>query len=125
MFQLRYITIVGNGTATVNFAMEPSRGRLITGMVTDAATGLPLKGARIEWAGLAEAWGDRGHGVVTDASGAYSLSVGPLGGPGTAEGRFWMRVSTDGYIEQVIQTSLNDRTVNFALQAVQPGLHVR
>jgi hypothetical protein len=91
----------------------------ISGMVVEAATSSPIAEARVEWAGLAEAWGDEGHGVLTDASGRYSMTVGRLGGPGAAEGLIVMRASKPGYADQSQQVKLTlgrATTVNFELR---------
>jgi hypothetical protein len=72
-------------------------------------------GANVEWAGLAEAWGDRGHGVQTDQDGFYKMSIGPLGGPGSAGGVFWMRATKNGYTGQEMQVHLDSLEVNFVL----------
>jgi hypothetical protein len=65
----------------------------------------------VEWAGLAEAWGDRGHGVTTDSSGFYRMNVGPLGGPGSGAGQFLMRASKTGYVSQEVQATLGEMVV--------------
>src|SRR5215831_8755660 len=99
-------------TATPVPTMESGRSATISGTVTDTLD-QPLAGANVQWAGLAEAPGDRGHGVMTDAQGAYDLNVGNLGGPGAAEGRFDLYAAKDGYQPQMVETALSDTTVNF------------
>ena len=109
-------------TATpVPTVMEPGRSATISGTVTDTLD-QPLAGVNVLWAGLAEAPGDRGHGVMTDAQGAYHLSVGTLGGPGAAEGRFDLYATKDGYLGQMVETALSDTTVNFRLAPVSAAL---
>jgi hypothetical protein len=49
----------------------------ISGTVTDTSN-RPLADVNVNWVGAAEYWGDRGHGVMTDANGTYHLNVGGL-----------------------------------------------
>jgi hypothetical protein len=107
---------VPTGSSTV---AAPGRSGVVIGIVTDSATRLPLAGALISWTGLAEAWGDRGHGVATDADGAYQLAVSDLGGPGSDEGLFMMRASKGGYVSQTVRVTLAEAVnVNFELRQV-------
>jgi hypothetical protein len=95
----------------------PVSSQMVTGLVKDAVTGEPITDAAIEWTGLAEAWGDRGHGVKTDANGHYQLPVGQLGGPGSAQGTFLIRASKAGYISVELNATLTEHTeVNFNLE---------
>jgi hypothetical protein len=55
---------------------------MVTGVVLDAASSQAIPKATVEWSGLAEGWGDRGHGVTTDNLGHYRMGVSSLGGPG-------------------------------------------
>lgn len=87
-------------------APTPKLGATVVGTVLDADSLQPIAGATVEWAGLAEAWGDRGHGVRTDANGRYSEAVGGLGGPGAAEGEIVMRASHPGHTEAVQHVKL-------------------
>lgn len=97
----------------------PGLTAIVSGIVTDLSQ-RPLSGASVEWAGLAEAWGDRGHGVTTGANGAYTMGVGPLGGPGSVEGLIWMRATRAGYLVSELRVQLNPTgtTVNFTLTPV-------
>ncbi len=89
----------------------------VTGVVKDAVTNQPLAAAAVAWAGLAEALGDRGDGVRTGVNGAYHMQIGPLGGPGSREGRFVMQASKEGYINRTVEATLADGlTVDFNLQ---------
>jgi hypothetical protein len=97
----------------------PGLTDLVSGIVTDVSQ-RPLSDANVEWAGLAEAWGDRGHGVRTDANGAYTMRVGPLGGPGSTEGLFNRMARKVGYLPSTLRVQLNPAgtTVNFTLTPV-------
>lgn len=97
----------------------PGLTDLVSGIVTDVSQ-RPLSDANVEWAGLAEAWGDRGHGVRTDANGRYTANVGPLGGPGSAEGLFVMRAAKAGYLPSTLRVQLDPAgtSVNFTLTPV-------
>ena len=89
---------------------------MVTGTVTNGATGVTIAEAAIEWAGLAEAWGDRGHGVTTGSDGVYHIQIGQLGGPGSTKGIVTMRASKTGFQEQARTVTLPEGvTVNFAL----------
>jgi hypothetical protein len=88
--------------------------------VTDAVTDTALAGANIEWTGLAEAWGDRGHGVVTKADGSYELVISNLGGPGSEQGQVNIRAMKSGYVEKAMKVTLSPvTTINFALSRPQ------
>jgi hypothetical protein len=90
----------------------------VTGFVLDDTSWQPLVGAVVEWAGLAEAWGDEGHGVFTDAAGRYVLQVSHLGGPGAAEGVIVMRATRERYVPLSKQVTLvlgGRTTVDFRL----------
>jgi carboxypeptidase family protein len=94
----------------------PRTTQIVTGVVRNEINGDPIAGVAIEWTGLAEAWGDRGHGVKTDQSGRYELPVGPLGGPGSGPGTFMMKASKDGYDSVALQVTFAEHTeVNFNL----------
>jgi hypothetical protein len=84
---------------------EGDRTGRVTGIVTDP-TGRPLSDVTVEWAGLAEAWGDR-NGATTDSTGHYLMGVGPLGGPGSAEGLFVIRATKAGYLASERQALLD------------------
>lgn len=108
----------GSSTAPQSTVPQDASTR-VTGMVTDPSQ-RPLSDVNVQWAGLAEAWGDRGHGVRTDANGAYTLGVGPLGGPGSTEGLFNMLADKVGYLPSTLRVQLNPAgtTVNFTLTPV-------
>jgi hypothetical protein len=90
--------------------ISPDMG-YVTGVVTDAVTKEPIAGASVEWAGVAEAWGDRGHGVMTDANGTYQMLVGPVPGGGIL-----MRAWKAGYESRVLTATVTPSVVvNFAL----------
>ena len=59
------------GYCTVALAADPTDGNKITvsGMVTDAATGKPLAGVRVE------AYGDNRYAAMTDGNGHYKLTI--------------------------------------------------
>jgi len=92
----------------------PNLAAIARGVVSDPS-GMPIMGATVEWAGLAEAWGDRGDGVQTDQDGFYKISIGPLAGPGTLEGVAWMRATKEGYAGKETQVHLDSLEVNFTL----------
>jgi carboxypeptidase family protein len=98
-------------------APNPSIPR-IHGFVTDAF-GQPLTGARVEWAGVAEAWGDRGHGVPTDTQGAYTFGINGLESiPGAPTVN--LRATKAGYAEQEMQVRFVDGLeVDFRLSPSQ------
>ena len=87
----------------------------LTGIVTEAVSSRPIVGAAIEWVGAAEVWGDRGHGVLSDANGFYRMVAAGIDGPSTRTA-IWVRASKPGFgarIEQVaIQASV---TLDFQL----------
>src|SRR4029450_2965893 len=60
----------------------PAPPTVVSGIVTDSPYDHPVHGARVEWVGAVGAWGDNGDGVLTEDNGAYTMSVGPLGGLG-------------------------------------------
>ena len=113
------LTISREGTFTANFALGRAVQSRVTGVVRDAVSGAALPGAQVEWAGIAEAWGDRGSGVTTDAEGRYQLWVGPLDGPGSGNGAFSLRASKAGYSEAHVIANLAQQTVNFDLRPVE------
>jgi hypothetical protein len=91
----------------------PASSQMVIGVVKDAVTGEPISDAVIEWTGFAEAWGDRGHGVKTDANGHYQFQVGNL----AAQGSFLMRASKAGYVSVELHATLTEHTeVNFTLE---------
>jgi hypothetical protein len=90
--------------------ISPDLGQ-VTGVVTDAVTKEPIVGASVEWTGVAEAWGDRGHGVMTNANGTYKMFVGPVPGAGLL-----IRAGRSGYESHVVTATLTPSVVvNFAL----------
>lgn len=99
----------------------PTQGRyIVTGRIIDAATNSPLAAANVEWAGLAEAWGDRGHGVVSKADGSYELVISGLGGPGSEQGLVNIRAVKAGYVEKAMKVTLSPvTTIDFALSRPQ------
>jgi hypothetical protein len=60
----------------------PSLGTTVTGTVIDSVSKQVLVSANVQWAGLAEAWGDRGHGVFTNSHGVFTLPVSEHGRSG-------------------------------------------
>jgi hypothetical protein len=80
----------------------------VMGFVTDPA-GQGLPGATVEWTGLAEAWGDRGHGVATDSTGAYSVPVGPL--ESLVSDLVQLRVTKTGYVTSQRQVRVDAQNV--------------
>jgi hypothetical protein len=98
----------------------PQAQFVVTGRVTDAVTDTPLAGANVEWTGLAEAWGDRGHGVVTKTDGSYEVVISGLGGPGSEQGQVNIRAMKSGYVEKAMKVTLSPvTTINFALSRPQ------
>jgi hypothetical protein len=101
-------SVLGNSPSNTTYS--------VTGTVTNGATGLPIASVAIEWAGLAEVWGDRGHGVTTGSEGVYHIEIGQLGGPGSTKSIVTMRASKTGFQEQTRTVTLPEGvTVNFAL----------
>jgi hypothetical protein len=91
----------------------------VEGVVLDADSSQPIAGAGVEWMGLAELWGDRGHGVTTDGAGKFRMVVSNLGGPGADARLIWMRATSRGYAEhqqEVALEMMGVTTVNFLLQ---------
>ena len=90
----------------------------VSGVVVDGTSGLRISGAQVEWAGLAEGWGDRGHGVFTAADGSYTMAVSPAG-PGAAEGQIVMRATKSGYVTNQRRVTIaltGNTTVDFELR---------
>jgi hypothetical protein len=94
--------------------LPPVASAIAHGIVSDPA-GIAIMGAAVEWAGLSEAWGDRGPSAETDQDGFYKLPIGPPGAPGTLEGVIWIRATKDGYATQEVQVHLDSLEVNFVL----------
>jgi hypothetical protein len=76
----------GATTPGINFGLSP--GGAIAGIVTDAATGLPLAGVSVSAAGSADG------GATTDAAGAYTITGLPTG-----IYRLWTRIIA-GYLNE-------------------------
>ena len=71
--QVKQATIVANQTTTLNFALDPMPGTL-TGIVTDASTGVPITGARIQATNP-----PFNTTVYSVFGGTYTLNVFPVG----------------------------------------------
>lgn len=109
-----YVTVVANGvvdvsatfegvTATLHASVSVPKIYAITGVVTDAASGAPVAGVRVQAIG--------GPHGVTDAAGKYTLN-------GVAEGRTLVEFDADGYevLERDVMVN-GDATLSVALTA--------
>src|SRR5512139_1185234 len=107
------------GELEQDFRLVPAgnvSGGTLSGVVRDAASSQPIAGASVIWAGLAEVWGDRGHGVTTDANGRYLLPISDLGGPGSETGTINVQATKPGYVPKVVQVSVVGKaTLDFEL----------
>ena len=98
--QFKYYTVSGSTSTVFDSGTIPCKGYgTLAGTVTDAATGDPVAGATISYAGAS---------TVTDISGAYSLPKAPLG-------TYQLSAAITGYTGQS-QTV----TVNAAATTTQP-----
>ena len=89
------VVAVGAGaTVTQNFALAPNPGT-ITGVVSDASTGLPLSGATVSYSG---------GSTSTNASGQYTLSA-------VTEGSYTVTTSAAGYGTQATTDSVGPGAV--------------
>jgi hypothetical protein len=98
--------------AVVEHALQG--GTLVSGVVTDASSGRPIAFATVDWAGLAETWGDRGDGVLTGTDGQYQINIRPR----AAEGEVMMRAAKPEFADDVRVVTLGvqeQATVNFKL----------
>jgi hypothetical protein len=89
----------------------------ISGAVVDGTSGQPVRGATVEWAGLAEAWGDRGDGVNTDNNGKYLIRIGSLGTRNAPPPEILMHATFAEISSDTRQVALlqEQTTVNFSL----------
>ena len=108
--------------AAASQPVEPPPIITISGTVTDTAS-RPLAGVSVEWAGVAEALGDRGHGVLTATDGTYHLPICCMG-DGVVQYGFFMYALKDGYATQSVQTTLSETTVNFRLEAAATAITI-
>jgi hypothetical protein len=87
----------------------------VHGFVTDVS-GNPLARVQVEWAGVAEAWGDRGHGVSTGTDGAYTMGIIGFNDRVPGAPSFIMRATKPGYAQQDLEVRYVDGLeVNFQL----------
>jgi hypothetical protein len=101
------VTVNPAATSTQGFSLVPLPGG-ISGVVTDAGTGLPVAGATVAYSG---------GSVTTDSAGAYSLA--PI-----SEGTYALSADAPGYAGQS-QTAIvgpgQTATLNFALAPAGVG----
>jgi hypothetical protein len=92
--------LVSSGATTVQ-DINLEVGAILDGLITDAITGLPLEGARVEIT-------DNGKTDVSDASGAYAVS-------GLATGSYNLHVSKPGYADFNAVVSVNPPTTSYSI----------
>ena len=87
---------------------------VVKGTVLDARTKQPIGSAKIEWAGVAEAWDDQALSTLTSENGSYQISVPNRYSTGT-----WlaMRATRSGFNEDlhVVHLTDPDTEVDFSL----------
>ncbi|MFZ4706056.1 MAG: M14 family zinc carboxypeptidase [Bacteroidales bacterium] len=99
------VNINNTGQTILNVNLVPAQAVVVTGLVTDLATSLPISGATVEIMNSPIA------AVTTNASGEYSISNLP-------EGTYDFRISKIGYatiIQQKVVSAIN-YVFNFQLQ---------
>ena len=98
--------VAGNPLGTTSWTFTTVDGAVISGVVTDDATGLPIAGATISFGGQID---------TTDENGAFTIS-------GVAPGTYAMAVSKDGYApwEQNVQATSGANIVNPELHDTAP-----
>jgi len=96
-------TVPEDGTSTLNFALNPNPA-VLTGIVTNAANGNPVKGARVEV---------NGYVTYSIAGGVYSMNIFP---GGTFPVNFQKAGFSDTTSDPILLTTGVTTTLNMAMQ---------
>ena len=109
-----------SNTAPTPPATPATRYPALSGIVKDASTGKPLAAVAVLWIRPMEFWGDRGHGVKTNAEGYYITHIPPFE-PDGHHNRILVRAEKAGYNPQETDLAIaEDTELNFALAPMQP-----